>query len=100
MKFIIELYDEIRYEGLIEYILDKEMNYLSTKKIQYLTRNSSYRVVLLSYSIPCIYRDLLISFRHSNPKLFLNSMLKNNFDYYYSRISSGALYLYHESTRK
>lgn len=32
MKFIIELYDEIRYEGLIEYILDKEMNYLSTKK--------------------------------------------------------------------
>lgn len=32
MKFIIELYDEIRYEGLIEYILDKEMNYLSAKK--------------------------------------------------------------------
>lgn len=51
MKFIIELYDEIRYEGLIEYILDKEMNYLSTKKIQYLTRNSSYRAALISYSM-------------------------------------------------
>lgn len=33
MKFIIELYDEIRYKGLIEYILDKEVNYLLAKKI-------------------------------------------------------------------
>lgn len=33
MKYIIELYDEIKYKGLIEYILDKEVNYLLAKKI-------------------------------------------------------------------
>lgn len=63
MKFIIEFYDKIRYKGLIEYILDKEVNYLLAKEIQYLMRNSSYRAMLIFYSIPCIYRDLFIKHR-------------------------------------
>lgn len=55
MKFIIELYDEIRYKGLIEYILFK-------KKFL----NISYeilRIELISYSMPRIYRDPFIKHR-------------------------------------
>lgn len=51
MKFIIELYDEIRYKGLIEYILFKKKFF-----------NISYeilRIELISYSMPRIYRDRL-----------------------------------------